>query len=166
MSGRLKEHGIRFEVTPASQRGLAVQVFRADGVVPEKSSFEGRVGLKVSGTWRDEKRDVPAGSLFVPIAQPEARLVMSLLEPQAPDSYVSWGYFDTAFERKEYMEAYATEAVARDMLAADPELRAEFDRRVREDPAFAADPAARLEFFQRRHPSWDDRYDLYPIYRR
>jgi hypothetical protein len=166
MSARLKEHGIRFETTPAPQPGLAVQVFRADGVEQEKSSFEGRVGLKVSGTWRDEKRDVPAGSLFVPIAQPAARLVMSLLEPQAPDSYVSWGYFDTAFEQKEYMEHYVTETVARDMLAADPGLRAEFERRLREDPAFAADPAARLEFFQRRHPSWDDRYDLYPVYRR
>jgi hypothetical protein len=90
---------------------------------------------------------------------------MSLLEPQAPDSYVSWGYFDTAFEQKEYMENYVTEAVARDMLASDPELRAEFERRLREDPAFAADPDARLEFFRHRHPSRDERYGLYPIYR-
>ncbi len=166
MSARLKEQGIRFEVTAAPQPGLALQAFRADSVVPEKESFEGHVGVKVTGSWRDEKRDVPAGSLYVPIAQPEARLVMSLLEPQAPDSYVSWGYFDTAFEQKEYMENYVTEAVARDMLASDPELRAEFERRLRDDPAFAADPDARLEFFRRRHPSSDERYNLYPIYRR
>jgi hypothetical protein len=165
MSARLAEQGIRFEVATAPRPGLALQAFRADSVVPEKESFEGHVRLKVTGAWRDEKRDVPAGSLYVPIAQPEARLVMSLLEPQAPDSYVSWGYFDTAFEPKEYMEDYVTEAVARDMLASDPELRAEFERRLREDPAFAADPGARLEFFRRRHPSWDERYGLYPVYR-
>jgi hypothetical protein len=166
MSERLRAHGIRFEVVDAPQPGLAVQAFRADRVEQEKSSFEGRVGLKVTGEWRDEKRDVPAGSLFVPIAQPAARLVMSLLEPRAPDSYVSWGYFDTAFEQKEYMEAYVTEAVARDMLAADPKLGTEFEQRLRDDPAFAADPQARLEFFARRHPSWDERYYLYPVYRR
>ncbi|MBP6799318.1 MAG: peptidase M14, partial [Luteimonas sp.] len=70
-----------------------------------------------------------------------------------------------AFERKEYMEAYVAEAVAREMLAADPRLRAEFERRLREDQAFAADPSARLEFFHRRHASWDERLDLYPVLR-
>jgi hypothetical protein len=91
---------------------------------------------------------------------------MSLFEPQAPDSYASWGYFDAAFEQKEYMEDYVIEAVARDMLAKDPAIKTEFERRLREDATFAADPAARLEFFYRRHPAWDDRAFLYPVYRR
>ena len=51
------------------------------------------------------------------------------------------------------------------MLAADPALRADFDRRLAADPAFAADPAARLDYFYRRHPSWDERYGLYPVLR-
>ena len=37
----------------------------------------------------------------------------------------------------------------------DPAVRAAFDARVATDPAFAKDPNARLEFFYRRHPSWD-----------
>ncbi|HQR25102.1 MAG TPA: M14 family metallopeptidase [Steroidobacteraceae bacterium] len=166
MSDRLKLHGIRYEVLDRPQPQLAVQVFRADSVKQDDESFEGHVGVHVTGAWSDEARDVPAGSLFVPIAQPGARLVMSLLEPQAPDSYVSWGYFDASFEQKEYMENYVAEAVARDMLARDAGLRAEFEQRLATDPAFAADPDARLDFFRRRHPSWDDRYDLYPVYRR
>ena len=44
-------------------------------------------------------------------------------------------------------------------------LAAEFARRLAADPAFAASPAARLEFFARRHPSWDERYGLYPVMR-
>jgi hypothetical protein len=91
---------------------------------------------------------------------------MSMLEPEAPDSLVSWGFFDNAFEQKEYMEDYVTEAVAREMLARDPALEAEFERRLQEDQAFAADPKARLDFFYRRHPAWDDRYMVYPVYRR
>ena len=63
------------------------------------------------------------------------------------------------------MEAYVAEAVAREMLAADPQLKADFERRLREDKAFADNPTARLEFFHRRHPSWDERLDLYPVYR-
>jgi hypothetical protein len=108
---------------------------------------------------------VGGGALFVPIAQPRARLVMALLEPQAPDSLLQWGVFNNAFEAKEYMEAYVAEAVAREMLAADPALKLAFERRLRDDPAFAGDPSARLRFFHRRHPSWDERLDLYPVLR-
>jgi len=165
MAERLAAHGIGFERLAAPRPGAAVQVFRADKAVPDAASFEGRTRLSLEGAWRDEPRDLAAGALFVPIAQPKARLVMSLLEPQAPDSYASWGFFSAAFEKKEYLENYVTEAVARQMLEQDPALRQEFERRLREDPAFAASPAARLEFFHRRHPSWDERYGLYPVYR-
>ena len=163
---RLALHGLRYEVIGTTAPEEAVEVFRATAVTQASSSFEGRVGLTVEGRWMPERRAVPAGSLFVPIAQPGARLVMSLLEPQAPDSLLSWGYFDAAFEQKEYMENYVLEAVAREMLATDPAVRADFERRLRDDAAFAADPDARLDYFHQRHPSRDDRYRLYPVYRR
>ena len=163
---RLAMHGIRYEVIGAAEPDAEVQVFRATSVKLASSSFEGRVMLEVQGKWTPERRSIPAGSLFVPIAQPDARLVMSLLEPEAPDSLLSWGYFDAAFEQKEYMESYVLEAVAREMLESNPQLRVDFERRLREDPAFAADPEARLDYFHQRHPSRDDRYRLYPVYRR
>lgn len=163
---RFALHGIRYEVIGAAEPDAEVQVFRATSVKLASSSFEGRVMLEVQGKWTPERRSIPAGSLFVPIAQPGARLAMSLLEPEAPDSLLSWGYFDAAFEQKEYMEAYVLEAVAREMLATDPQLRADFERRLRDDPAFAADPEARLDYFHQRHASRDDRYRLYPVYRR
>jgi hypothetical protein len=108
---------------------------------------------------------VPAGSLFVPIAQPGARILMTLLEPGSADALVTWGFFTAAFERKEYMEAYVAEDAAAEMLAKDPALKAAFDKRVAEDPAFAKSPSARLDFFYRRHPAFDERFNLYPVYR-
>jgi len=166
LSEKLALHGIEFQRVAAPQPASAVQTFRADKVTVAAGTFEGRAVTTVEGAWRDEKRDIGVGALFVPIAQPKARLVMSLLEPQAPDSFVSWSYFSTAFERKEYMENYVTEAVARQMLSQDAALKEEFERRLREDADFAGSPEARLEFFYRRHPSWDERYGLYPVYRR
>jgi hypothetical protein len=90
---------------------------------------------------------------------------MSLLEPRAPDSFASWGYFNAHFEAKEYMENYVTEEVARQMLASRPEIAAEFVERLAKDPQFAKDPTARLDFFRRHHPSWDDRLNVYPVTR-
>ncbi|MEB2186881.1 M14 family metallopeptidase [Xanthomonas campestris pv. campestris] len=160
----LRLHGITFQtLTQAGNR--VVQSFRADTATFAARSNEGHQGLAVSGQWRAETRAVPAGALFVPIAQPKARLVMAILEPQAPDSLLQWGLFNLAFERKEYMEDYVAEDVAREMLASDPALKAQFEQRLASDPAFAADPQARLEFFYRLHPSWDERYRLYPVLR-
>jgi hypothetical protein len=90
---------------------------------------------------------------------------MALLEPQATDSLAAWGEFNNHFETKEYMEAYVAEDVAREMLAKDPALKAQFEQRLASDAAFAKDAAARLAFFHRRHPSWDTRYGLYPVFR-
>jgi hypothetical protein len=166
VADKLTLHGIEFHRIDAAETASPVQTFRATRATTTAGTFEARPTMTFEGTWRDEPRDIGAGALFVPIAQPKARLVMSLLEPQAPDSFAAWGFFAAAFERKEYMEGYVVEAVARAMLEAEPTLRAEFDQRLREDAAFAASPEARLEFFHRRHPSWDERYNLYPVYRR
>jgi Zinc carboxypeptidase len=166
VSEKLAAHGIEFRRLGSAERASAVQVFRASQVVAEKGTFEGRAVLAVEGEWTDEQRDIDAGALFVPIAQPKARLVMSLLEPQAPDSLATWGFFAAAFERKEYMEGYVVEGVARDMLALDPALKTEFEQRLQTDADFAASPSERLDFFYRRHPSWDERFNLYPVYRR
>ena len=101
----------------------------------------------------------------MPVGQPKARLVMALFEPQAPDSLLAWGEFNNAFEHKEYMEEYVAEDVARAQMAADPALAAQFKKMVDSYPAFARDAKARLEFFARRHPSWDERFNLYPVMR-
>ncbi|MCA1481992.1 hypothetical protein [Bradyrhizobium sp. NBAIM08] len=90
---------------------------------------------------------------------------MAILEPQSSDSLVAWGDFNNAFEQKEYMEAYVAEDVARDMLDRDKALKAEFERRLESDEAFAKDPQARLAFFARRHSSWDERFNRYPVFR-
>jgi hypothetical protein len=57
------------------------------------------------------------------------------------------------------------EEVGADMLKRDADAKREFERRLREDPDFAKRPAARLDFFYQRHPSWDERLNLYPVYR-
>ncbi len=162
---KLRQHGIEFRRLDAEVPGAAVETFRADTATFGTGSLESHQTLTVTGAWKPEAMTVPAGSLFVPIAQPKARLVLSLLEPQAPDSLLAWGRFNAHFERKEYMEAYVAEAVAREMLAKDPALQAEFDAKLAADPEFAKSPDQRLEFFYRRHTAWDEAFRLYPVMR-
>ena len=165
VAAKLRQHGIAFARLDAAHPALAVQAFRDETPTFSAAPTESHQRLTVEGTWAPETRDVGAGALFVPIAQPEARLAMALLEPQAPDSLAAWGEMNNAFEQKEYMEDYVAEDVARKQLASDPALKAAFEQKLRDDPAFAGDPAARLDFFYRRSPSWDAGYGLYPVMR-
>jgi len=68
-------------------------------------------------------------------------------------------------EHKRRVASYVAEDLAREMLAKDAKLKAEFDRKLTEDKAFASDPHARLDFFYRRSRYWDERMGLYPVYR-
>ena len=162
---KLEAHGVAFRRVAGALRGAAVQSWRADEAGFSETSTEGHQRLDAEGAWKPDTQDLAAGALFVPISQPKARLAMALLEPQAPDSLLAWGEFNNAFEQKEYMEPYVAEEVAREMLARDPALKAAFERRVREEPAFAGSPQARLDFFYRRHASYDARHRLYPVLR-
>ena len=50
-------------------------------------------------------------------------------------------------------------------MAADPAVAKAFQERLDSDPAFAKNPQARLEFFAKRHSSYDERLNLYPVLR-
>lgn len=165
VGAKLQQHGIAFQRLGSVVANAPVEVFQAGKAEFAAGSFEGHQRVVLTGDWKTENRDLAAGTLFVPIAQAKARLVVALLEPQAPDSLVAWGGFNNAFERKEYMEDYVAEEVAREMLARDPALKTRFEQRLRDDPAFAKDPSARLDFFARLHPSWDGTYNVYPVLR-
>ena len=165
VGAQLRIHGIDYRVLETATAQAAVQAFDADSVKFSPTPMEGHQRATLAGTWEPATADLAAGTLFVPIAQPKARLVMAILEPQAPDSMAAWGAFNNAFEQKEYMEAYVAEEQARLMLARDPALKAEFEKKLKDDAEFAKNPRARLDFFYRRHPAWDAGYNRYPVLR-
>ncbi|WDS38084.1 M14 family metallopeptidase [Pseudoxanthomonas sp.] len=160
----LDAHGVRYERLEAARPGAPVEVFHAATVELAAKTFESRQRATVTGQWAGESRDVAVGSLYVPIAQPKARLVVTLFEPLGPDSLLAWGMFNSSFQQQEYMEAYVAEAVAREQLR-DPEMAKAFQARLASDAAFAASPAQRLAFFARRHASAEPALNLYPVYR-
>jgi len=128
----------------------------------QENPFEGRhqVACKAERL-KSVARTFPAGTVVVPMDQQGSAVAAHLLEPLGPDSFVSWGFFDTVFEQKEYAEPYVVEPMAQAMMEKDPGLRAEFEKALA-DPAFAGDPRKRLDFFFRRSPFWENP-GLYPV---
>ena len=140
-----------------------VESYRFTEVKWSPSSFEGRVLVSQKNQPLKETRTFPAGSVVVPMAQAGARVALYLLEPDSPDSFVAWGFFNSIFEQKEYGENYVLEKLAREMLAKDEKLRKEFEQRLATDQKFAASPRERLRFFYERSPYWDREMNVYPV---
>lgn len=158
----IKAHGLRLHTT-AKALTVEVESYRLADVKWADGPFEGRHMPTFTALSVKEIRTFPAGSVIVPLAQEGARIAINLLEPEAPDSLVRWGFFNATFEQKEYGEAYVVEKLAREMMADDPSLAEEFWQRVASDPQFASSPSARLEFFYKRSPYWDQQMNLYPV---
>jgi hypothetical protein len=113
---------VLFSRVARARRGLDVEVFRATSARFGAESLEGRQPLAVEGTWASGRRDVAAGALFVPAAQPRALHAAHLLDPAGPDSFLAWGFFNAAFEKKEYIAEHGLEPFARTLHAKDPDL--------------------------------------------
>lgn len=158
----LKAHGLAFQTTKEPTT-IDIETYRFVDVKWASGPFEGRLMPSFKVEVVHERRTFAAGSAIVPLAQESARVALNLLEPEAPDSLVHWGFFNATFEQKEYAENYVLENLAREMLASDPRLREEFEKKLASDTNFASNPRARLEFFYRRSPYWDKQMNLYPV---
>ncbi|WP_448501489.1 M14 family metallopeptidase [Sphingomonas sp.] len=159
---RLRAQGVVFD-TITEARTLTLEMVR---IVDPKlgPATEGHVPLTAGGYVPGERRvTMPAGSVRVPVDQPLALVAAAMLEPENPDSLLSWNLFPGMLARTEYIEGYAIAPLADRMLARDPKLRAEFDAKLRAEPEFAKNPNARLAWFYERTPYYDERYLLYPI---
>ncbi len=144
---------------------LEVERYRFKDARFTSKPYEGRQRVQCSVDRFTERMTLPAGTFIIYTQQRTLRVILYLLEPESPDSFVSWGYFNAFFERKEYAEEYIMEPIARRMLDEDPQLREEFERRLLVDFDFADDARLRLDFFYERSPYFDKAERVYPILR-
>jgi hypothetical protein len=160
---KLDAHGVAFRKIPRDVSGNFGS-YRFSSVVFPRLSFEGRINPRFEVALIRERRTLPKGSAIVWTSQRRGKLAVHLLEPMAPDSFASWGFFNAVLEEKEFFEDYAMEPFASEMLKKDPRLAKEFQEKLKE-PAFANNPRQRLAFFYDRSPYADVRLNKYPVVR-
>jgi len=161
---RLGLHGVRFDRISAATT-LNVEQYRLTNPQFAKTPFEGRFRVSYEITTERIKKKIPRGSAMVPMNQPGARIAIHLLEPDAPDSLLSWGFFNAIFEQKEWASPRVLERLSREMMDKDPKLRRQFEKRVAQDKEFAQNGWARLIFFYKQTPYWDKTIGVYPVVR-
>ncbi|GHA53529.1 M14 family metallopeptidase [Pontibacter akesuensis] len=103
------------------------------------------------------------GDYVVYLNQPANRFLVEVLEPQAVDSYFNWNFFDSILMQKEYFSSYVFEDLAAEYLKKDPELRKRLEERKKQDPDFAKNARAQLDFVYRNTPHYEYTHTMYPV---
>lgn len=159
---RLIAHGIKVERI-SEPKMVNVNLYRLNNHKFSSTPFEGHFRVTASSTAETHSETFYPGSVRVSTDQELGDLVVFLLEPSSPDSFLQWGFFPEIFTQTEYIEEYAIEPLARMMLAKDEKLRADFEQKKKEDPEFANNKRAVYQWFYKRSPYIDVRYLLYPV---
>jgi hypothetical protein len=131
-----------------------------------KNPFEGHY-LHYNTQVRRETQTISfrKGDLLAYTNQPGNRYLVETLEPQSPDSFFNWNFFDAILQQKEGYSDYVFEDLAADLLARDGQLKEKLEAQKRSDPTFAADPAAQLDFVYRNSPYYEQTHRRYPVFR-
>ncbi|MGV3617056.1 MAG: M14 family metallopeptidase [Fimbriimonas sp.] len=161
---RIELHGLRTKRLKAPLSG-SFATFKFEEITFGTSPFEGRFQPRFRAVPSTEDRTLPPGTVIVSTRQVGSNLLVHLLEPEAPDSLMRWGFFNNVFEQKEYYETYAMEPVAVEMLRTNPQLKAEYDEKLRTDARFAAEGGLRLRWLFERSPYYDPKLNRYPVVR-
>lgn len=131
----------------------------------QRSPYEGHY-LHTNVRLREEKQDIQflEGDYIIKTNQPAFKYIVETLEPQAPDSYFAWNYFDGIMQQKEYFSDYIFEETAAELVRKNPELSKQL-KENRNDTAFAKNGYAQLDYVYKHSPYYEKTHKRYPVAR-
>ena len=144
----LDVHNIEYTRLPKDET-LQVESYHFTKAEWARTPYEGRITLNTEYIPVKESITYRAGDVFVTTAQPKVQLIAHLLEPKSPTSLVYWGFYNNfvAVPNEFYVRLNYMEVKGRELLEKDPALKAAFEAKKLNDPAFAQDSNAILNFF-------------------
>lgn len=162
---RLKMNDVKMQRLN-NDSSLNVTVYRITSYETTPKPYEGHyLHSKVQFNKGKEKIHLLKGDYIIPVQQTAKRYLMETLEPDAPDAFFAWGFFDAILQQKEYFSDYVFEDLAADLLQQQPELRKQLKEKKKTDKAFAKDGEAQLDFVYRHSAYMEPEYMRYPVFR-
>lgn len=145
---------------------LMVEVYRIKDFKTRNEAYEGHYPHSETQVQASrEKVSIRKGDYFVPLKQIAAKYLMATLEPQAPDSFFNWNFFDSVLQQKEGFSPYVFEEIAREFLDDYPEVEDEFLAKKKNDPEFASNWYAQLDWIHKKSEHYEPAHLRYPVFR-
>jgi|TARA_B110000902_G_scaffold46621_1_gene52733 hypothetical protein len=111
-------------------------------------------------TWTFRK-----GDYLIPMGTDKDRFILEMLEPEGPDSYFNWNFFDAVLQQKEHYSAYVFEDKAAAILEENPALRQELELKKRQDEDFNKNASAQLEWVYTHSSHYEIEHNRLPVFK-
>jgi hypothetical protein len=105
------------------------------------------------------------GDCIIYLNQPANRYLVETLEPTGDDGFFAWNFFDGILQQKEGYSDYRWEDLAAEVLKKDKMLQQRLDEKKKNDPAFAKNASAILEYIYKNSAYYEKAHLQYPVYR-
>jgi len=161
----LKLNKIKLEPLPRDTT-LYVETYKIEDFKTRDQAYEGHYmhsETKVSKSMDSVK--FRKGDFVVKTFQDGARYLIETLEPEAPDSFFNWNFFDTVLQQKEGFSPYVFEDVAKKLLDENPDLKERFEEKKRNDTEFSNSSYNQLAWLHKQSKHYEAAHLRYPIFR-
>jgi hypothetical protein len=105
------------------------------------------------------------GDWLIPMGTERDRFVMEVLEPEGPDSYFAWNFFDAVLQQKEWYSPYVFEDEAAEMLDHDTILRQRFEAKREAEPNFKNNAQYQLHWLFQNSEHYEKEHRVLPVFR-
>ena len=145
---------------------ITVQSYKIDAFETRTKAYEGHyqhynTSIKAS----EEAIIFQKGDVLIETNQTAFRYLIETLEPQAPDSFFNWNFFDTILQQKEGFSPYVWEDKAESLLAQNPKLKIDFNLKKSYDKNFATNWYSQLDWLHKQSPNYEKSHLQYPVFR-
>ncbi|WAC42044.1 M14 family metallopeptidase [Pedobacter sp. SL55] len=143
---------------------LPLEMYYITGMQTAQKPFEGHyLHSAVKLEAKQQTVNCYAGDYVVYVNQKTNRYIVETLEPQAPDSFFNWNFFDSILGQKEHFSSYIFEDTAADLLKKNPALKQKLEEEKAKNPALAENAFAQLEFVYKNSEYFEPTFMRYPI---
>ena len=145
---------------------ITVQSYRINTFETREQPYEGHYQhYNTTVTSSSENVIFSEGDYMIITNQKALRYLLETLEPQAPDSFFNWNFFDTILQQKEYFSPYVWEDRVVEQLAKNPRLQIAFNMKKSTDTTFAKNWYTQLDWLHKRSDYYEKAHLQYPVYR-
>lgn len=145
---------------------ISVEVYHIENYKTRENAFEGHyLHYNTEVIKSLQKITFYKGDIVIPTNQNGLRYLIETLEPEAPDSFFNWNFFDTILQQKEEFSPYVFEDLAIEILKNNTQLKADFEKRKKEDTDFAKNWYAQLDYIHKHSKYYEKAHLQYPVYR-
>lgn len=146
---------------------ITVESYKITDYKTSTNAYEGHYPHRNTQiTSKTEKVTFVKGDYVFTTQQKAVKYLLETLEPEGVDSFFNWNFFDPILQQKEGYSEYVFEDLAAQILKDNPSLKTELGTKVNNEPDFAKDSEAQLNWVYKHSIYYEKAHLQYPVYRK